>query len=86
MVASAATSTLEQSAIPPVVKVCFVLCVINLSYFPTAYFADLWIYQADGRGTPTDFVNVWAAGRLVLEGPRRWPTTGISRSRSSSRC
>ncbi len=69
MVTSAATSTPEQSAIPPaLLKVCFVLCVINLSYFPTAYFADLWMYQADGRGTPTDFVNVWAAGRLVLEG------------------
>jgi arabinofuranan 3-O-arabinosyltransferase len=69
MVTSAATSTPEQSSIPPaLVKVCFVLCVINLSYFPTAYFADLWMYQADGLGVPTDFVNVWAAGRLVLEG------------------
>jgi hypothetical protein len=26
------------------------------------------MYQADGLGVPTDFVNVWAAGRLVLDG------------------
>jgi hypothetical protein len=45
-----------------------VLGAINLAYFPTAYFADLWMYQADGLGVPTDFVNVWAAGRLVLDG------------------
>jgi arabinofuranan 3-O-arabinosyltransferase len=45
-----------------------VLCVINLSYFPAAYFSHWWIYDPDGLGIPTDFVNVWAAGRLVLEG------------------
>ena len=50
------------------VKACFVLFVINASFFPTAYFAHWWIYDADGRGIPTDFVNVWAAGRLVLDG------------------
>ena len=50
------------------VKACFVLFVINASFFPTAYFAHWWIYDADGLGIPTDFVNVWAAGRLVLEG------------------
>jgi arabinofuranan 3-O-arabinosyltransferase len=66
---SAPTNMPAQSAIPPgLFNVCFVLCVINLAYFPTAYFADLWMYQADGLGVPTDFVNVWAAGRLVLEG------------------
>jgi Glycosyltransferase family 87 len=66
---SAPTSMPAQSAIPPALfNVCFVLCVINLAYFPTAYFADLWMYQADGLGVPTDFVNVWAAGRLVLGG------------------
>ena len=50
------------------IKVCFVLLVINVSYFPAAYFSHWWIYDPDGRGIPTDFVNVWAAGRLVLEG------------------
>ena len=37
-----------------------------------------WLVAADGGGIPTDFVNVWAAGRLVLEGHPAaaydWPT------------
>ena len=42
MVTSAPTSTPAPSAIPPALfNVCFVLGVINLAYFPTAYFADL---------------------------------------------
>jgi hypothetical protein len=49
-------------------NVCFVLLVINLVYFPVAYFSHWWIYDLDGRGIPIDFVNVWAAGRLVLDG------------------
>jgi len=49
-------------------NVCFVLFVINLSFFPTAFFAHWWIYDEKGLGIPTDFVNVWAAGRMVLDG------------------
>jgi arabinofuranan 3-O-arabinosyltransferase len=59
----------EYSAIPAsLVNVCFVLFVINVSYFPAAYFSQWWIYDPDGLGIPTDFVNVWAAGRLALDG------------------
>jgi hypothetical protein len=59
----------EHSAIPAVlVNVCFVLAVINVSFFPTAYLAHWWIYDSAGLGIPTDFVNVWAAGRLALDG------------------
>src|SRR5579859_4529692 len=59
----------EQGAVPPVLfNVCFVLCVINAVFFPAAYFAHWWIWDQAGLGIPTDFVNVWAAGRLVLEG------------------
>ncbi len=59
----------ERSAVPAaLINVCFVLFVINVCFFPTAYFAHWWIYDPDGRGIPMDFVNVWAAGRLVLEG------------------
>ena len=47
---------------------CFVLLVINATFFPTAYVAHWWIYDPNGAGIPTDFVNVWAAGRLALEG------------------
>jgi hypothetical protein len=45
-----------------------VLAIVTLAYFPTAYLTHVWIFGADGRGIPTDFVNVWAAGRLALEG------------------
>ena len=27
-----------------------------------------WVYDPNGLGIPTDFINVWAAGRLVLDG------------------
>lgn len=58
-----------HSAIPPaLLNVCFVLCCINISYFPAAYFSQWWIYDPAGLGIPTDFVNVWAAGRLALDG------------------
>ena len=67
--ASTPTTTPEQSAAPAsLLKVCFVLFVINATFFPAAYVAHWWIYDADGLGIPTDFVNVWAAGRLVLDG------------------
>ena len=49
-------------------NVCFVLLVINVSLFPAAYFSHAWIYDDHGLGVPTDFVNVWAAGKMVLDG------------------
>ena len=67
--ASTPTTTSEPSAAPAsLLKVCFALFVINATFFPAAYFAHWWIHDADGLGMPTDFVNVWAAGRLVLDG------------------
>jgi arabinofuranan 3-O-arabinosyltransferase len=49
-------------------NVCFVLFVVNASFFPAVYFSHWWIYDPNGLGIPNDFVNVWAAGRLALEG------------------
>jgi len=58
-----------RNAIPPALfNACFALLVINLCYFPVAYFSGMWIWEASGLGVPTDFVNVWAAGKLALEG------------------
>jgi arabinofuranan 3-O-arabinosyltransferase len=58
-----------ENAVPKAVfNVCFVLFVINASFFPTAYFSHWWIFDSNGQGIPTDFVNVWAAGRIVLDG------------------
>ena len=66
---SAPTIPGAPSAIPPgLLNVCFVLCCINISYFPAAWFSQWWIYDPTGLGIPTDFVNVWAAGKLVLDG------------------
>jgi arabinofuranan 3-O-arabinosyltransferase len=59
----------ERSATPgALLSVCFVLAVINASFFPAAYFGHGWIFDDKGLGIPTDFVNVWSAGRLVLDG------------------
>ncbi|MCP3385673.1 DUF2029 domain-containing protein [Bradyrhizobium sp. CCGUVB4N] len=69
----------EASSAPPAVarhgtlpatllNISFVLAIVTLAYFPTAYLTHVWIFGADGRGIPTDFVNVWAAGKLALEG------------------
>src|ERR1700749_4529847 len=56
-------------AIPPALfNACFALLVINACYFPVAWLQGAWIWEASGLGIPTDFVNVWAAGKLVLEG------------------
>lgn len=69
MPVSAPSLSGAPSAIPPaLLTVCFVLAVINIAFFPTAYFAHWWIYDSAGVGIPTDFVNVWAAGRLALDG------------------
>jgi arabinofuranan 3-O-arabinosyltransferase len=66
---SAPTITSAPASIPPALfNTFFVLFVINASFFPAAYFSHWWIYDANGLGIPTDFVNVWAAGRLALEG------------------
>ncbi|MCK1640002.1 DUF2029 domain-containing protein [Bradyrhizobium sp. 157] len=59
----------DQAPIPEwLVKVCLALAMANLVLCPVAYFSSWWIYDAKGLGIPTDFINVWAAGRLVLDG------------------
>ncbi len=59
----------ERSAIPPALLVgCFALCMINASLLQTGLVSHWWIFDENGLGIPTDFVNVWSAGRLVLDG------------------
>ncbi len=68
-----ASPILEQHAVPaPLFNACFVLLVINAAFFPAGYFAHWWITDPNGLGIPTDFVNVWSAGRLVLDGHPAW--------------
>jgi glycosyl transferase family 87 len=47
---------------------CLLLAVINAAMLPAMYFAHAWLIDADGHFVHTDFVNVWAAGKLALEG------------------
>jgi hypothetical protein len=63
------SSNPESNSIPaPLLNACFVLAVIHAAFFPTAWFAHWWIYGPDGLGMPVDFVNVWSAGKLALDG------------------
>jgi arabinofuranan 3-O-arabinosyltransferase len=62
---SAPKITAAPSSVPSALfNVCFVLLVINLTIFPAAWFSHAWIYDENGLGIPTDFVNVWAAGTI----------------------
>jgi arabinofuranan 3-O-arabinosyltransferase len=52
----------------PVELIGFGLCVANAVYIAASFVQGSWLIDAAGHGIPTDFVNVWAAGRLVLDG------------------
>jgi hypothetical protein len=62
------STPLERPAVPAVLlNVCFVLAVLNIVFFP-AFYGRGWIFDDKGLGMPTDFVNVWSAGKLALDG------------------
>jgi len=52
----------------PVELICFALVVAHAVYLAAAYLFGQWVVAPDGGGVPSDFVNVWAAGRLALGG------------------
>jgi len=47
---------------------CFALCVAHVVFLVGMLVQGQWLIDSAGRGIPTDFVNVWAAGKLALEG------------------
>ena len=58
-----------KNAIPPALLIaCLVLALINAALLQNGVTAHWWIFDEQGLGIPTDFVNVWSAGRLVLDG------------------
>jgi hypothetical protein len=58
-----------RGSLPPaLLHACFAVAVLNLAFFPAAWIAHAWIFDEAGRGIPTDFINVWSAGRFALEG------------------
>jgi hypothetical protein len=62
----------------PVELTCFALIVVNAVYLAASYVQGLWLIAPNGSGIESDFVNVWAAGRLALAGHAAaaydWPT------------
>jgi hypothetical protein len=47
---------------------CVALCIAQLVFLAACYVQGYWLVKPDGAIIPNDFVNVWAAGRQVLEG------------------
>lgn len=62
----------------PIELTCFALIVAHSVYLAACYLQGSWLVALDGNGIATDFVNVWAAGKLVLAGHPAaaydWPT------------
>ncbi len=52
----------------PFKLVCFAFCVAQVVYLAASFVLHQWLIDPEGRGIPNDFVNVWAAGKLVLAG------------------
>jgi arabinofuranan 3-O-arabinosyltransferase len=63
---------------PPVELICFALLVVNIAYLAASFVQGSWLIAPNGSGIPSDFVNVWAAGKLALAGHAAaaydWPT------------
>jgi hypothetical protein len=69
MTAAAPPETPHLGAIPPLLfNACWALFMVNAALIPTLYFTHGWVFDSRGHGIPTDFVNVWSAGKLALDG------------------
>jgi arabinofuranan 3-O-arabinosyltransferase len=67
--ASSPADARTQRAIPPVLLTgCRVLLCVAILYLLIDILAHGWIYNREGLGIPTDFVNVWTAGQFALDG------------------
>ena len=47
---------------------CIALAVANVAYLIASYVTGTWLVAPNGLAIESDFVNVWAAGHLVLQG------------------
>jgi arabinofuranan 3-O-arabinosyltransferase len=57
----------SQPSLPlPIKLVAIALVVAHAVYLVASYWQGTWITAPDGRGVASDFVNVWAAGKLTL--------------------
>src|SRR3954469_15010992 len=67
----ALAQTERPASIPlarPVELICFGLCVMNVVYLGASFVYGSWLIDPQGHAIATDFVNVWAGGRQVLDG------------------
>jgi arabinofuranan 3-O-arabinosyltransferase len=55
-------------ALRPAEQLCAAVALASVVFLGAALFKGAWLIDWRGLTIPTDFVNVWAAGRLVLEG------------------
>ncbi len=62
-----ATSTGPAALPKPLELLCFAFCVANAVWLVTALFTGSYLWDPDGRLTSTDFLNVYAAGKFVLQ-------------------
>ena len=58
----------HEGVSPLLMKACLMMAAFNAALLPSLYFAHQWLFDAEGRFVVTDFVNVWAAGKLALDG------------------
>jgi len=49
-------------------RAAFALVVAYVVFLAISFAIGVWLVDTRGQNIPTDFVNVWAAGRLVLNG------------------
>ena len=53
---------------PSLEKACLALAAFNAAMIVAMYVGHAWLFDADGRLIHTDYINVWAAGKLALDG------------------
>src|SRR4051794_2877077 len=59
------TSSRSPVLARPLELVCIALVFANATYLLASYLQGIWLVGAEG-GVASDFVNVWAAGKLTL--------------------
>jgi arabinofuranan 3-O-arabinosyltransferase len=66
---TSAPNLASRDAVPPLLRsACLLLVAINAAMIPAMYFTHDWLIDSSGRFIHTDFLNVWAAGKLALDG------------------
>ncbi|MGB9117011.1 glycosyltransferase family 87 protein [Bradyrhizobium sp.] len=66
---TSAPNMAPRDTVPPLLRsACLLLVVFNFAMIPAMYFDHAWLFDTNGRFIHTDFLNIWAAGKLALDG------------------